>query len=43
MVKDVLGAEASRSLPSVGKGTQRDEDWVIKAEPGAPLPPYHAL
>ncbi|KAF8275135.1 nucleoside phosphatase family-domain-containing protein [Lactarius quietus] len=34
MVRDVLGAEASRSLPRVGKGTERDEDWVIKAEPG---------
>ncbi|KAH9001377.1 nucleoside phosphatase family-domain-containing protein [Lactarius akahatsu] len=34
MVRDALGAEASRSLPRVGKGTQRDEDWVIKAEPG---------
>ncbi|KAH9043346.1 nucleoside phosphatase family-domain-containing protein [Lactarius pseudohatsudake] len=34
VVRDALGAEASRSLPRVGKGTQRDEDWVIKAEPG---------
>ncbi|KAH9005038.1 nucleoside phosphatase family-domain-containing protein [Lactarius hatsudake] len=34
VVKDTFGAEASRSLPRVGKGTERDEDWVIKAEPG---------
>ncbi|KAI9466100.1 nucleoside phosphatase family-domain-containing protein [Lactarius psammicola] len=37
VVRDTLGAEASRSLPRVEKGTERDEDWVIKAEPGAPL------
>ena len=40
VVRDALGAEASHSLPRVGKGTEREEDWVIKAEPGAPLPRY---
>lgn len=34
-VRSALGPEASRSLPKVEKGTQRERDWVIKAEPGA--------
>ncbi|KAI0306672.1 nucleoside phosphatase family-domain-containing protein [Multifurca ochricompacta] len=33
-VRDALGPEASRSLPKVEKGTERDENWVIKVEPG---------
>jgi len=38
VVRDDLGLEASRSLPRVVKGTQKDEDWVIKVEPGVPFP-----
>ncbi|KAH9981397.1 nucleoside phosphatase family-domain-containing protein [Lactifluus volemus] len=34
VVSSALSAEASRSLPRVEKGTQRDDDWVIKVEPG---------
>ena len=43
VVRDALGPEASRSLPRVGKGTQGDEDWAIKVEPGTPLPHYRVL
>jgi golgi apyrase len=35
VVSNTLSAEASRSLPRVEKGTQRDNAWVIKVEPGA--------
>jgi hypothetical protein len=27
--------QADDTLPRVGKGTQKDEDWVLKVEPGA--------
>ena len=43
VVRDALGPEASRSLPRVAKGTQGDEDWAIKVEPGTPLPHYRVL
>jgi len=35
VVRSALGPEASRTLPKVEKGTQNDEDWVMKVEPGA--------
>jgi golgi apyrase len=35
VVRSTIGTEASRSLPRVEKGTQRDKDWVVKVEPGA--------
>lgn len=30
-----LGHQADHALPRVEKGTQKDEDWVLKVEPGA--------
>ena len=41
VARSALGPEASRTLPKVEKGTQNDEDWVIKAEPGAWLVTIH--
>ena len=35
VLRSALGPEASRSLPRVERGTQNDEDWVFKVEPGA--------
>ena len=34
-VRQEQGADALRSLPQVGKGTEKGEEWSIKAEPGA--------
>lgn len=35
VVRTTMGPEASRALPKVEKGTQNDEDWMFKVEPGA--------
>ncbi|KAI0273519.1 nucleoside phosphatase family-domain-containing protein [Gloeopeniophorella convolvens] len=34
VVRSELGAKASYALPKVEKGTQEDENWVSKVEPG---------
>lgn len=35
VLRGALGSDTSRTLPRVEKGTQKDEDWFIKVEPGA--------
>ena len=34
VARNPLGHQADHSLPRVEKGTQNDEDWVLKVEPG---------
>ena len=34
VARSQLGHQADHTLPTVEKGTQNDEDWVMKVEPG---------